>query len=123
MRSALLHMAGDALASLAVVVATVILLFVPAADWLDPVSALVVAAVIVVQAVRVFHSSIAVLLESTPSDVDLSQLTATMAGVPGVGEVHDLHVWSLPARCACCPPTWSSPVIRRSRRRRPSGTG
>ncbi len=95
MRSALLHMAGDALASLAVVVAAVILLFVPAADWLDPVSALVVAAVIVVQAVRVFHSSIAVLLESTPSDVDLSQLTATMAGVPGVGEVHDLHVWSL----------------------------
>ena len=95
MRSALLHMAGDALASLAVVVAAVILLFVPSATWLDPVSALAVAAIIVVQAVRVFRSSIAVLLESTPSDLDLAQLTATMAGVPGVGEVHDLHVWSL----------------------------
>jgi cobalt-zinc-cadmium efflux system protein len=95
MRSALLHMAGDALASLAVVVAAVVLLFVPSASWLDPASALVVAAIIVFQASRVFRSSIAVLLESTPSDLDLAQLTATMAAVPGVGEVHDLHVWSL----------------------------
>jgi cobalt-zinc-cadmium efflux system protein len=95
MRSALLHMAGDALASLAVVLAAVVLLFEPSATWLDPISALAVAAIIVVQAVRVFRSSIAVLLESTPSDLDLTQLTAAMARVPGVGEVHDLHVWSL----------------------------
>jgi cobalt-zinc-cadmium efflux system protein len=95
MRSAMVHMAGDALASLAVVAAAVVLVFVPSATWLDPFSALVVAAVIVVQAVRVFASSIAVLLESTPSDLDLAELTAAMAAVPGVGEVHDLHVWSL----------------------------
>jgi cobalt-zinc-cadmium efflux system protein len=49
----------------------------------------------VFQASRVFAGSISVLLESTPSDVDLQKLTATMAGVPGVSEVHDLHVWSL----------------------------
>jgi cobalt-zinc-cadmium efflux system protein len=95
MRSAMLHMLGDALASLAVVVAGVVLLFVPTASWLDPASALVVAAIIVVQAARVIRSSIAVLLESTPADVDLDDLTATMVAVPGVGEVHDLHVWSL----------------------------
>ena len=95
MRAALLHMAGDALASLAVVAAAVVLLFVPSATWLDPVSALAVAAIIVFQTLRVFRASIAVLLESTPSDLDLDQLTAAMSGVPGVGEVHDLHVWSL----------------------------
>jgi cobalt-zinc-cadmium efflux system protein len=95
MRSAVLHMVGDALASLAVVLAAVTLLLVPSANWLDPVSALVVAAIIVVQASRVLRASIAVLLESTPSDVDLAHLTATMEGMPGVGEVHDLHVWSL----------------------------
>ena len=95
MRSALLHMAGDALASLAVMAAGVALLFAPSATWLDPVSALVVALIIVYQAGRVFRGSIAVLLESTPSDVDLAELTAVMAGVPGVSEVHDLHVWSL----------------------------
>ncbi|HUY65698.1 MAG TPA: cation diffusion facilitator family transporter [Acidimicrobiales bacterium] len=95
MRSAVLHMVGDALASLAVVLAAVALLFVPSANWLDPVSALVVAAIIVFQAFRVLRGSITVLLESTPSDVDLADLTATMEGTPGVGEVHDLHVWSL----------------------------
>jgi len=95
MRSVFLHMAGDALASLAVVAAGVILLVAPSATWLDPVSALVVAAIILYQAARVLRTSIAVLLESTPPDVDLGRLTATMAGVPGVTEVHDLHVWSL----------------------------
>ena len=94
MRSALLHMVGD-LASAAVVVAGLVLLAVPSATWLDPASALVVAVIIVTQATGVFRSSVAVLLESTPSDVDLEHLTATMAAVPGVSNVHDLHVWSL----------------------------
>ena len=95
MRAALLHMVGDALASAAVLLAGLVLLVVPSASWLDPVSSLVVAAIIVTQAAGVFRSSIAVLLESTPSDVDLGHLTAAMAGVPGVSGVHDLHVWSL----------------------------
>jgi cobalt-zinc-cadmium efflux system protein len=95
MRAAVLHMVGDALASAAVLVAGLVLLAVPSASWLDPVSSLVVAAVIVTQAAGVFRSSIAVLLESTPSDVDLDTLTESMAGVTGVAGVHDLHVWSL----------------------------
>jgi cobalt-zinc-cadmium efflux system protein len=95
MRSAVLHMMGDALASLAVIMGAVVLLFVPSATWLDPVSALVVAAIIVYQAFGLFRDSVAVLLESTPTDVDLDELNATMEGVAGVGEVHDLHVWSL----------------------------
>jgi cobalt-zinc-cadmium efflux system protein len=95
MRSAVLHMAGDALASLAVVLAGVGMMVVPSATWLDPASALVVAGIIVYQAARIFRGSIAVLLESTPEDLDLTRLSGTMTGVPGVGEVHDLHVWSL----------------------------
>jgi cobalt-zinc-cadmium efflux system protein len=51
--------------------------------------------IIVFQAARLLRESVAILLESTPPDLDLEQLTATMEGVPGVTEVHDLHVWSL----------------------------
>ncbi len=94
-RAAVLHMGGDALASLAVVLGAAILLVEPSATWLDPVSALVVAAIIVVQATRILVGSVAILLESTPADLDLSELTTAMSAVPGVGEVHDLHVWSL----------------------------
>ncbi len=85
----------DALASAAVLVAGLVLLAAPSATWLDPVSSLVVAGIIITQAAGVFRSSVAVLLESTPSDLDLDLLTSTMAGVPGVSDVHDLHVWSL----------------------------
>lgn len=95
MRSAVIHMAGDALASFAVLVSASLILLVPSATWLDPASALVVAAIIVYEASDVFRNSVAVLLESTPTDVDLGKLTGVMAGVAGVGEVHDLHVWSL----------------------------
>ena len=95
MRAAMLHMVGDALASAAVLVAGLVLLAAPSATWLDPVSSLVVAGIIITQAAGVFRSSVAVLLESTPSDLDLDLLTSTMAGVPGVSDVHDLHVWSL----------------------------
>ncbi len=95
MRSAVLHMTGDALASLAVVLAGVVMLFDSSATWLDPASALIVAAIIVQQAVRIFRASIDVLLESTPSGLDLGDLTSSMTAVQGVTEVHDLHVWNL----------------------------
>ena len=66
MRAAVLHMGGDALASLAVVVLAAAILFVePSATWLDPVSALVVAAIIVCRH-QDLVGSVAILLESTP---------------------------------------------------------
>ena len=95
MRSAVLHMVGDALASAAVVLGALALLAVPSATWIDPVSALVVAALIVSQAAGVLRESVAILLESTPADLDLAKLTGAMAAVEGVDAVHDLHVWSL----------------------------
>jgi len=88
-------MAGDCLSSLAVLVSATVLVFVPSAQWLDPAAALVVAAIIMVGAAGVVRSSVSVLLESTPSDIDLDELTAVMSGTEGVAEVHDLHVWSL----------------------------
>lgn len=95
MRAAMLHMAGDTLGSLAVLVSAAVLMAVPSATWLDPTAALVVAAIIVYEAVGVFRDSVSVLLESTPPGLDLGDLTRTMSAVPGVSEVHDLHVWSL----------------------------
>ncbi len=95
MRASVVHMAGDALSSLAVVAAGAVLLVAPAATWLDPAAALVVTAIILVQASRVVGGSVAVLLESTPPDLDPAAVCTAMAEVPGVSQVHDLHVWSL----------------------------
>ena len=95
MRAAALHMAGDALGSLAVLTAGAILVVDPSLRWADPAASLAVAALIVVEAYRLLRSSVDVLLESAPGDLDLAELTAAMHDVPGVAEVHDLHVWSL----------------------------
>jgi cobalt-zinc-cadmium efflux system protein len=95
MRAALTHAAADVASSFVVLVAGLVIAVTGHWDRLDPVASLVVAVLIVVEAVRLVRASADVLLESTPSDVDLAALRSAITAVPGVGEVHDLHVWSL----------------------------
>jgi cobalt-zinc-cadmium efflux system protein len=95
MRSATFHMSADAAASLVVALAGGLILVDRHLARADPIASLAVGALIIVEAYRILRSSLEVLLESTPSDVDLAALTGAMATIPGVAEVHDLHVWSL----------------------------
>lgn len=95
MRSALLHMAGDALASIGVAAAGAVILLTGRFDRLDPVVSMGIGLLIAYQAWKLMRASTDVLLESTPAGLDLRQLTSAMATVPGVEQVHDLHVWSL----------------------------
>ena len=96
MASVALHMAADAASSAAVVTAGVVVMVAgQRADLADPAASLAVAVLVLLQAARVVRQSAEVLLESTPSDVDLGKLRAAITSVAGVGEVHDLHVWSL----------------------------
>jgi len=95
MRSALLHMAGDAVASLGVAAAGVVILLTGGFLWLDPAVSMGIGALIAVEAFRLVRQAADVLLESTPKDVDVNRLTQAMATVEGVETIHDLHVWSL----------------------------
>jgi cobalt-zinc-cadmium efflux system protein len=95
MRAALLHMAADALASLGVAVAGLVILLTGGLLWLDPLVSIAIGALIAVEAVVLVRQAADVLLESTPRDVDLDRLTTAMSTVEGVESVHDLHVWSL----------------------------
>lgn len=95
MRSALLHMAGDAVASLGVALAGLVILLTGGYLWLDPMMSMAIGGLIAVEAFRLVRHAAEVLLESTPKDVDLDQLTAAMGDLEGVETVHDLHVWSL----------------------------
>jgi len=95
MRSAVLHMAGDAVASLGVATAGVVILLTGRFLWLDPVVSMAIGALIALEAFRLVRQAADVLLESTPKDVDVTRLTRAMATVEGVETIHDLHVWSL----------------------------
>ncbi len=94
-RSALLHLTGDALASLVVAAAGAVILLTGRFDGLDPVASSAVAVLVAFSGARLLRQANAVLLEGTPRDVRPADVEATMAAVPGVESVHDLHVWSL----------------------------
>ncbi|HEX8001119.1 MAG TPA: cation diffusion facilitator family transporter [Mycobacteriales bacterium] len=94
-RSALLHLVGDALASFVVAVAGLVILVTGHYEVLDPAVSMVVAVFVLVSGWRLLRQANAVLLEGTPRGVVPDDVLATMAAVPGVESVHDLHVWSL----------------------------
>jgi len=96
LRSAMVHMAADCLSGAFALVAGLVILTAGAiAARADPAASLAVSLLIVVQAYRLVRASVEVLLESTPADVDLAELRSAVTAVPGVVDVHDVHVWSL----------------------------
>lgn len=96
-RGAFWHMLADAWVSLGVVVSGGMILLT---GWsaLDPLVSLVVVIVIVKGAWPIFKESWEVLLESTPPSVSPSAIAATIESIPGVKNVHDLHVWAVEPR-------------------------
>ena len=93
-RSALLHVLGDLAASVGVIVAGIVILLT---GWLyaDPIVSLAITALIAFSAIRIVLDTMNVLLEGVPSGIDMKEVQGTVAAVPGVNSVHDLHVWSL----------------------------
>ncbi len=94
LRGAFLHMLGDALVSFGVVVAGAGVLWT-GWDWLDPVASLVVGVFILAGAWRIVRETLNVLMEGTPRDLDVREVSTAIAEVSGVRSVHHLHVWSL----------------------------
>lgn len=91
-RGAFLHMAADAAVSLGVVLAGVAIA-VTGATWIDPAVSLGIAAVIVAGSWGLFREALDLALDAVPRGVDPAAIADALAGLPGVGEVHDLHVW------------------------------
>jgi len=94
LRCARMHVVGDALSSVGVLVTGGIIALT---GWerLDPLMGGVIALVIAVGSLRLVREAVDVLLEATPSGIDLDGVSRAIATVPGVVEVHDLHIWSI----------------------------
>lgn len=94
LRAAGLHVAGDALASVGVLAAAVLIWRFGWA-WVDPAISLGIAALIIAGVVHIVREAGDVLLESAPAHVDVALLEQRIKRVDGVVGVHDLHVWTL----------------------------
>jgi cobalt-zinc-cadmium efflux system protein len=93
-RGAFLHMAADALVSAGVVVAGALTLWMGWV-WLDPVVSLLIAAVIVWGTWGLFTQSLHLLFDGVPDSVDPAAVRKLLLDLPGVADVHDLHVWAM----------------------------
>ncbi len=93
-RSAVLHMLGDAAASAGVIVAGVIILLTHI-SLIDPILSAVIAVLIAFGAVQIISKTMVILMEGTPSEVDFQKVVQTIKSVDAVQDVHDVHVWSI----------------------------
>ena len=93
-QGAFLHVMGDLLGSVAVVVGG---LLITAFGWfiVDPIFTVVIGLLILISSVRLLWRVSHVLMEGTPSNLDLHQLCQTLEQVDGVTGVHDIHAWSI----------------------------
>ena len=93
-RGAYLHMAADALLSLGVVVAGIMILWTGWL-WVDPLASLIIATVILFSTWELLRESFGLAMHAVPRGIDVNEVQQFLAGLPGVSEVHDLHVWAM----------------------------
>ena len=93
-RSAVLHVIGDALASVGVIVGGVVIYYT---SWfiVDPILSCAIGLVVLVGAVRVTKEAVHILLEGSPKHADAQKVAACISTIDAVKDVHDMHIWSL----------------------------
>ncbi len=120
-RAAYIHMLGDALGSIGIIIGAVI---IQRTGWhiIDPILSVLIACLIVWTAREVVRDTLNILLEGLPRGMKLESVVNSMCAVPGVRDVHDLHIWSLGTRVhalschvmiADMPPSESDPILQR----------
>lgn len=93
-RSAFVHMAADAAVSLGVVVAG-LAIYATGFSWIDPVVSLLVAAVIALGTWSLLCDSAALAVDAIPKGINPDAVTAYLESLPGVCDVHHLHIWAM----------------------------
>jgi len=96
LRGARLHLLGDTLGSVAALVAALVIRF-GGSSAADPLASFLVAAILVIGAIRLLRDALLVLLEAAPGHLDVDKIRSILQAEPGVVDVHDMHVWSLGA--------------------------
>jgi cobalt-zinc-cadmium efflux system protein len=100
-RSAYMHMVGDAVSAVGVVIAGVVVAFT-GASIADPLVSILIGLLILWSSWGILKESVNVLLEGIPEGMEMERVGQTISGVHGVLAVHDLHVWTVGSGMICC---------------------
>ncbi len=93
-RGAFLHMLGDLLTSVVVLVGGIVLIFKPW-YWLDPILSLLIVCFILKNCWGILKEASGILMNATPSGINIEEVKETLEQIPGVCGVHYLHAWNL----------------------------
>jgi cobalt-zinc-cadmium efflux system protein len=119
-RAATLHVFGDVIASVGVIIAGMIILLT-GLTLADPLLSVGIAVLIAVGAWQILRETTDILLEAAPKDISMARLVDDMKGIKGIRDVHDLHVWTIASgmyALSChtliddLPPSGSSPILQ-----------
>ena len=94
LKSAFLHMVGDTLATVAVIVGSLAIMFFDF-HLIDPILTLLISAYILVHCSSALRESIRILMQSVPRNIDFDEVVAIMESVDDVESVHHVHIWML----------------------------
>lgn len=93
-RGAFLHMLADALVSAGVVL-TGFLTLKFGFNWIDPVTSIIIAVVIIAGTARLFFQSLHMLFDGVPASINFEEVKKYLLSKPGVSQIFDLHIWSM----------------------------
>ena len=93
-RGAFLHMAADALVTLGVLIGGIVMMYSDA-YWVDPVLSIIIVGVILWSAWGLLKDSVELVLDAVPREIDYKDVETYLNDIPGVEDVHDLHIWAL----------------------------
>jgi zinc transporter 2 len=93
--SAYLHVLGDMLMSVGVIIAATVIWIFPEAEIADPICTYLFSVIICFTTLPVFKDCVNVMMEATPTSIDIEELEEDILAIAGVHEIHDLHVWAI----------------------------
>ncbi|MCO6504249.1 MAG: cation transporter [Snodgrassella sp.] len=94
MRGAFLHVIGDLLGSVGAIVAAILMMFF-GWKWADPAASILVAILIAFSGYGILKTSMRILMEGTPEEMEIEHLSQVILTIPGIFAVHDLHAWTI----------------------------
>jgi len=93
-RAAYVHLIGDSLSSVVVIIGGV-LIQIYKIYWIDPIITVLIGIYIIKEAFVILKESVNILMQSTPPSLSIKKIQKKVEGLPGINNIHHLHVWNL----------------------------
>jgi cobalt-zinc-cadmium efflux system protein len=93
-RAAYLHLLGDSLSSVAVIVGSILIYFFHL-FWIDPLVTIIIGLYILKHAWMILRETVDILMQSSPRDLRLTELCHALESLPSIDNIHHVHIWNL----------------------------